>query len=526
MEAQSQSVLKFTEVTEAVEIRGQRPSFKYGGPTVADFNADGYYDLFLGRHRGKSLMYLGKPDGTFMVHPTIAIRGDYHAAAVARRTATSNDTLIVFSTGKSFTQSETHKNAPVIYLTRSNGTTALVSTQFGFGTGNGARGRISAFADLSMKTKRERIANLGGPDILLTQFLGFPRIPGRVQFAYENNKGDYEYRNVPVYDLERQGRFELTDIDGDGIMEVISFPVFTIYKLDAPFRFRNATAEFASSIYLENYTQMAVCEIDFDNDGDFDLYIARGWETLAATRFQPFEKWPDKLLENRNGVYVDVTAEAGLDPLMRTRSMGVSPGDFNNDGYIDLMVTRNEGPDVLLINNGDGTFRGDNIGGAGPVPKGEGIRSDNSVAVDFDSDGRVDVIQGQGMSKGTHIGIFRVVKNTSPMDQIGNFLLIRVGNAPDRSSTPLHAVVTVVALVNGPGTARVRTTQRAGSRGVQKGGPSNLDTVHFGLGQATRAISVTVRWASGTSRKIKNVAGNRKIEVGLFREETETEPNP
>jgi hypothetical protein len=51
--------------------------------------------------------------------------------------------------------------------------------------------------------------------------------------------------------------------------------------------------------------------------------------------------------------FTDVTAEAGLLP--RSYGMGVAAGDFNNDGWTDLYLSR-FGADVLLKNNGNGTF--------------------------------------------------------------------------------------------------------------------------------------------------------------------------
>lgn len=336
--------------------------------------------------------------------------------------------------------------------------------------------------------------------------------------AYQNVNGIFSKRSVPIFDTERQGRFVISDINGDGSMEVISLPVFTIYQLISPFRFRDATSDFAPDIKLKNYAQMAACEFDMDNDGDFDLYIARGWERITDNKKLPRENYSDVLLENRNGVYIDVTVKAGLHRRTKKRSMGVSPGDFNNDGFVDLMVTTNQGPDVILTNNGDGTFSGGDRSGRGPVRKPNGTRSDNTVAVDYDLDGRVDLIQGQGMTRNDlgHIGVYRVVKNETPRNQLGNYLLVYVGNDPSGAATSLHAIVTVFAFVRGSRFRLEKMIRRVGARGMQRGGPSNIDTVHFGLGQANIATRVTVRWVSGTIRKRREIPANQKISIGMF----------
>ena len=62
----------------------------------------------------------------------------------------------------------------------------------------------------------------------------------------------------------------------------------------------------------------------------------------------------NKLFRNKgDGTFEDVTKKAGVGGPWY--SMGVSSGDFNNDGYPDLYLS-NYGPNVLLKNNGNGTF--------------------------------------------------------------------------------------------------------------------------------------------------------------------------
>lgn len=84
---------------------------------------------------------------------------------------------------------------------------------------------------------------------------------------------------------------------------------------------------------------------DYNNDGWVDLYIAS-------------DRDGDRLYQNQgDGTFVDVTEAAGVSDARQTR--GVSWADYNNDGYLDLFLANRYGrdrSDALFKNNGDGTF--------------------------------------------------------------------------------------------------------------------------------------------------------------------------
>ncbi|MBL9118624.1 MAG: CRTAC1 family protein [Phycisphaerae bacterium] len=92
--------------------------------------------------------------------------------------------------------------------------------------------------------------------------------------------------------------------------------------------------------------------IDFDGDGDLDLFLPNG-ATLADPERGPGAKLfrndskPDAL------TFVDVTAASGIDH--HRWSFGVTVGDIDADGHLDIFIAC-YGPDVLLRNKGDGTF--------------------------------------------------------------------------------------------------------------------------------------------------------------------------
>ena len=91
--------------------------------------------------------------------------------------------------------------------------------------------------------------------------------------------------------------------------------------------------------------------LDYDNDGDQDLYLVNGSSRSLQKAGRPPH---DYLLRNNgDGTFSDVTNQAGLGDT--EWSSGCAVGDFNNDGFVDLYVT-NYGPNKLYRNNGDGTF--------------------------------------------------------------------------------------------------------------------------------------------------------------------------
>ena len=112
---------------------------------------------------------------------------------------------------------------------------------------------------------------------------------------------------------------------------------------------------------------------DFNNDGRLDLFV--GNENASA---QLFQQRPD-------GTFVDVAAAAGVAKSAFTK--GVTAGDYDNDGWPDLYVSNNPGPNFLYHNNGNGTFTelGQAAGVTGPS------RGFATWFFDYDNDGWPDL---------------------------------------------------------------------------------------------------------------------------------------
>ena len=135
--------------------------------------------------------------------------------------------------------------------------------------------------------------------------------------------------------------------------------------------------------------------LDYDNDGDLDLYLVQGARLKPGDQPAGFE-WTgqgpprDQIyrndLDSASGTvrFVDVTDASRVKGL--GYGMGIASGDFNNDGWVDLYVT-NLGSNQLLQNNGDGTFTD-----IAKSAKADDPRWSTSAAfVDYDRDGWLDL---------------------------------------------------------------------------------------------------------------------------------------
>ena len=90
--------------------------------------------------------------------------------------------------------------------------------------------------------------------------------------------------------------------------------------------------------------------LDYDLDGAVDLYLAQGGSDPPNL----VGSLSNLLYRNIAGKFRETTSPSGT--AEKRYSVGVTAGDWNQDGFDDLVIA-NIGNKVLLINNGDGTFR-------------------------------------------------------------------------------------------------------------------------------------------------------------------------
>ncbi len=137
--------------------------------------------------------------------------------------------------------------------------------------------------------------------------------------------------------------------------------------------------------YITDSLGCGAAWLDYDGDGDPDLYLAQG-----ATPGRPRQGPPDVLLRNDglgdDGVprFTDVTQAAGLGDTLW--SFGVAASDYDNDGDTDIFLA-NWGPDRLYRNDGTGRFT-DVAAESGVADSGWGA---SAAWSDVDRDGDLDL---------------------------------------------------------------------------------------------------------------------------------------
>lgn len=221
---------------------------------------------------------------------------------------------------------------------------------------------------------------------------------------------------------------------------------------------------------------------DIDNDGDLDCFI--------ANHDIPSVLWRN----NGDGTYTDITNSSGLGGLSAL-IIQTSMKDFDNDGYVDLLMSGNSSTAKLFHNNGDNTFT--------LVPNDPlGVGLHTFAIGDVNQDHFLDVYAGygdgyNGASPSTPDNLWLGVSNHN------NKLSVRlVGQASNRD-----AIGAWVELHGVWGT-QIREVRAGESYGI-----SHSHTKIFGMGTATDIDSLVIKWPSGLREVFTDVLPNQMITV-------------
>lgn len=256
------SQVLFTDVTEQSGILSPA-TWKYGGPTLADLNGDGRLDLVLGNHHEyPAQLFLSEGDKRFRESDPV-MRWDVHGIAAGDYDNDGRVDLAVSMGGGN----GTNPSPPRLLRNTGDGFTDM--TEAAGISQMGARGRSVRWIDPDLD---------GDLDLLQINARQLPGEKGPRNIMFENvGDGQFVYRPSPAIEPIEAERVLVTDLNGDRIADLITFTPLGVWLGSGDFQYVNASEQWLGDLNEEQREfAMTVAEADVDNDGDMDIYVARG----------------------------------------------------------------------------------------------------------------------------------------------------------------------------------------------------------------------------------------------------------
>jgi tetratricopeptide (TPR) repeat protein len=187
-------------------------------------------------------------------------------------------------------------------------------------------------------------------DIVTSGNAGGGVVDGVVRYSpviFENPR-EGRFRQLSLIESASTFGIAALDFDHDGWTDF----AFTHFGLSAITLWRNNRGRAFEEVRLpefEWHRGFGVVAFDYDNDGWVDLAF------VGEKAIHKFEeaKFEVRLFRNLGpDGWKDVTADTGLDRIQLKEPRAIIAGDYDNDGAVDLLITQNHGPAVLLRNEG------------------------------------------------------------------------------------------------------------------------------------------------------------------------------
>jgi len=360
----------FTDVTEKAGV----PGSAYGmGCVWGDYDNDGYPDLYVTQY-GKNILYHNNGNGTFtdvtdkagvggMDFGTVFHAGatffdydrdgrlDLYAGGYANFSAASKQYCSTEINARTSCPPSVYGGTPaVLYHNNGDGTFTNVTKAAKIYQPNGINLAVAA-ADYD---------NAGWPDLFVSN-------DGIDAYLYHNNK-DGTFTNVALETgvaLTGNGStmaamcISLGDYDNDGNLDLYISDFQGagdhLYHNAAKGSFDEVSDEAGITVATKKVLSFGGGFFDYDNDGWLDLFIANGhvYPEIDRTSTEVRYKETDSLFHNEhNGKFVEVSAISGSGFATPYVGRGVAFADFDNDGYVDVVVGNDGDPPLLLHNDG------------------------------------------------------------------------------------------------------------------------------------------------------------------------------
>jgi hypothetical protein len=369
----------FTDVTAQAGVSNDRWGY---GCSVADYDNDGWPDLFVGNY-GKNRLYHNNHDGTFTdVAEKAGVQLGNWSSGSAWGDYDGDGLLDLYVAGY------VHFDRDNLPVAGSKAVGYAYCQYRGVSVNCGPRGLQGepdhlfhnngdgTFTDVTVKAKVEdknryygftsifiSLSGNGKPDLLV----GNDSEPNYLYI----NKGDGTFEDdsyLSGFALNADGReiasmgIAVGDYENNGLIDFFVTDFGDDYKV---LYHNDGDANFSDVSYMAGIAQTTIPFvgwgdgfIDYDNDGWLDLFMVNGhvypqvdqhdWGTTFAERPLLFHNVPEASGKGRRFEYVPPVAGSGLAVL--TPARGAAFGDLFNDGKIDVVINPIDGPPVLLRN--------------------------------------------------------------------------------------------------------------------------------------------------------------------------------
>jgi hypothetical protein len=348
------------------------------------------------------------------------------------------------------------------------------------------------------------------------------------------NRGDGTFQETAAaagLDMDGQTHFVWADFNHDGRPDVLFANPEALFLNQGNGQFSEATRAYGLAFerHYESFKDAmfwgsGASVADYDNDGDLDVFVASGKGGGTS-----------RLLENRDGKFIDVTDSTGVASLQNVTE-GIW-GDFDNDGHADL-YTLGSDPESnrLFKNRGNKTFAdvtaNKNLALADRFewalsPHAGGV----ATWVDYDNDGFLDLFLATRRIKepGKRAATEPNEKPASFVDALAakakalmkgkvqgtHFLLRNTGNGNHWIKVRLSGTTSnrdgygAKVLVKTQDTSQY---QEAGASGKMLFAQNN-GALHFGLGKAGTIESIQIVWPSGKTQVVKNIRADQVVRI-------------
>jgi len=355
---------RFADVTETAGV-GEAG---YGlGVAVADYDNDGHPDVYCNNF-GPNVLYRNNGDGTFDEATLQAgvgagdkvgagacfldIEGDgdldLYCANYVRFTYQNHVNVVVGGFPQYAGPKDYEPEPDILFRNNGDGTFTDISQQAGIAAHAGTgMGMVCLDYDNDGDTDIAVLNDVSGNFLFQNDGAGkFQEVGLLAGIAY----------NIDGKELGSMG-FECGDYDNDGWLDLFQ----TAYAGELPALYQNTQAGFfldvtraaGAGIAAYPHVNWGTALVDFDNDGDRDLFIANGHlqdNVESYSGAASYENQNTLLMNTGNGKFVDVSSACGDGLLPKRSSRGTGFDDLDNDGRVDGVILNSRREPTILRN--------------------------------------------------------------------------------------------------------------------------------------------------------------------------------